>query len=84
MSDVNSKFFENLQCTERRYIINGVTYIVSDAFASSEKSLPDVIGHYLRSDFADLPVLSPDNKMEPEYVCPAAKEGGNHAAEAKQ
>ena len=83
MSDVNSKFFENLQCTERRYIINGVTYLVSNAFASTEKSLPDAIRHYLQSDFADLPSVYADDKIEPEYVCPAAEEGGNHAAEAK-
>ena len=80
---MKGKLYENLRGGERRYVINGVTYRVSSAFVSTEKSLPDVFRHYLQSDFADLPFFSPDDKMESEYVCPAAEEGGNHAAEAK-
>ena len=80
---MKGKYYENLQGGERRYVINGVTYRVSCAFASTEKSLPDAFRHYLQSDFADLPIFSPDDKIEPEYVCPAAEEGGNNAAEAK-
>ena len=78
---MRGKFKNSLQGPERRYIINGVTYLVSSAFASTEKSLPDALKHYLQSDFADLSSLNPDDKMGSEYVCPAAKEGGNHAAE---
>ena len=78
---MKGKLFENLRGEERRYVINGVTYRVSSAFMSTEKSLPDVFKHYLQSDFADLPFLSQDDKMGSEYVCPAAEEGGNHAAE---
>ena len=80
---MRGKFKNSLQGPERRYVINGVTYLVSSAFASTEKSLPDALKHYLQSDFADLSSLNPDDKIEPEYVCPAAEEGGNHAAEAK-
>ena len=80
---MKGKLFENLRGKERRYVINGVTYRVSSAFVSTEKSLPDALKHYLQSDFADLPSPISDDKIEPEYVCPAAEEGGNHAAEAK-
>lgn len=80
---MKGKYRESLQARERRYVINGVTYLVSSAFASTEKSLPDAIRHYLQSDFADLPAVYADDKIEPEYVCPAAEEGGNNAAEAK-
>ena len=80
---MRGKFKNSLQGPERRYIINGVTYLVSSTFASTEKSLPDALKHYLQSDFADLSSLNPDDKMGSEYVCPAAEEGGNHAAEAK-
>ena len=80
---MRGKFKNSLQGPERRYVINGVTYLVSSAFASTEKSLPDALKHYLQSDFADLPSPISDDKIEPEYVCPAAEEGGNHAAEAK-
>ena len=78
---MRGKFKNSLQGPERRYIINGVTYLVSSAFASTEKSLPDALKHYLQSDFADLSSLNPDDKMGSEYVCPAAEKGGNHAAE---
>ena len=78
---MRGKFKNSLQGPERRYVINGVTYLVSSAFASTEKSLPDALKHYLQSDFADLPSPISDDKIEPEYVCPAAEEGGNHAAE---
>ena len=78
---MRGKFKNSLQGPERRYVINGVTYLVSSAFASTEKSLPDALKHYLQSDFADLSSLNPDDKMGSEYVCPAAEEGGNHAAE---
>ena len=80
---MRGKFKNSLQGPERRYVINGVTYLVSSAFASTEKSLPDALKHYLQSDFADLPSPISDDKIEPEYVCPAAEKGGNHAAEAK-
>ena len=80
---MRGKFKNSLQGPERRYVINGVTYLVSSAFASTEKSLPDALKHYLQSDFADLPSPISDDKIEPEYVCPAAEEGGNNAAEAK-
>ena len=83
MIGMKGRFLENLRGGERRYVINGVTYRVSSAFVSTEKSLADVFKHYLQSDFADLPPVNGDDKMESEYVCPAAEEGGNHAAEAK-
>ena len=37
---------------------------------------------YKLLNFADLTVAGANCKMESEYVCPAAEEGGNYAAEA--
>ena len=78
-----------LGAPERGYVVNSVTYQVGSRYApinfkakkQTEKSIYDRISHYLQSDFADLTIEDPGHKMESEYVCPAAKEGGSNAAE---
>ena len=75
---------------ERSYVVNDVTYHVGSRYTpidfkskkQKEKSVFDRVCHYLQSDFADLTITGADRKMESEYVCPAAEEGGNYAAEA--
>lgn len=79
-----------LGAPERGYVVNGVTYQVGSRYTpinfkakkQTEKSFYDRVSHYLQSDFADLTIAVPDHKMKSEYVCPAAEEGGNYAAEA--
>ena len=75
----------------RSYVVNGVTYQVGSRYApidfkakkQKEKTVFDRVCHYLNSDFADLTDAGADYKMESEYVCPAAKEGGSNAAETQ-
>ena len=79
-----------LGAPEHGYVVNGVTYQVGSRYApinfkakkQTEKSIYDRVSPYLQSDFADLTIAVPDHKMKSEYVCPAAEEGGNYAAEA--
>ena len=79
-----------LGAPEHGYVVNGVTYQVGSRYApkdfkgkkQTEKSFYDRVSHYLQSDFADLTDTGVNRKMESEYVCPAAEEGGNYAAEA--
>ena len=78
-----------LGAPERSYVVNGVTYQVGSRFTlldckakkQTEKSIFDRVCHYLQSDFVDLTISNAGRKMESEYVCPAAKEGGDYAAE---
>ena len=75
----------------RSYVINGVTYRVGSRYApidfkakkQKEKTVFDRVCHYLNNDFADLTDTGANRKMESEYVCPAAKEGGSNAAETQ-
>ena len=79
-----------LDASERSYVVNGVTYQVGSRYMpidfkakkQKEKTVFDRVCHYLQSDFADLTVAGANCKMESEYVCPAAEEGENYAAEA--
>ena len=74
----------------RSYVVNGVTYQVGSRYTpidfkakkQKEKTIFDRVCHYLNNDFTDLTEADANRKMESEYVCPAAKEGGNYAAEA--
>ena len=74
----------------RSYVVNGVTYHVGSRYTpidfkakkQKEKTPFDRVCHYLNNDFTDLTEADANRKMESEYVCPAAKEGGNYAAEA--
>ena len=83
-------YLYGLGAPERSYVVNGVTYQVGSRYApmefkakkQKEKTAFDRVCHYLQSDFADLTITDADRKMESEYVCPAAEEGGNYAAEA--
>lgn len=83
-------YFFGLGAPERSYVVNGVTYQVGSRYApidfktkkQKEKTVFDRICHYLNNDFADLTDTGVYRKMESEYVCPAAEEGGNYAAEA--
>lgn len=80
-----------LGAKERSYAVNGVTYQVGSRFKpidfkakkQKEKTVFDRVCHYLNSDFADLTDTGANRKMESEYVCPAAKEGGSNAAETQ-
>lgn len=84
-------FLFGLGAPERSYVFNGVTYQVGSRFTpldskakkQAEKSIYDRVCHYLQSDFADLTISGADRKMESEYVCPAAVEGGYNAAETQ-
>ena len=79
-----------LGAPERSYEVNGVTYQVGSRYTpvdfkakkQKEKTVFDRVCHYLQGDFVDLTVAGANCKMESEYVCPAAEEGGNYAAEA--
>lgn len=72
------------------YVVNGVTYHVGSRYTpidfkakkQKEKTVFERVCHYLNNDFTDLTEVDANCKMESEYVCPAAKEGGNYAAEA--
>ena len=74
----------------RSYVVNGVTYQVGSRYTpidfkakkQKEKTVFDRVCHYLNNDFADLTDTGVNRNMESEYVCPAAEEGGNYAAEA--
>lgn len=74
----------------RSYMVNGVTYLVGSRYApidfktkkQKEKTVFDRVCHYLNNDFTDLTDAGANCNMESEYVCPAAEEGGNYAAEA--
>ncbi len=89
MRDNNYLF--GLGAKERSYAVNGVTYQVGSRFMpidfkakkQKEKTVFDRVCHYLNSDFADLTDTGANPKMESEYVCPAAKEGGSNAAETQ-
>ena len=80
-----------LGASDRSYAVNGVTYQVGSRFApidfkakkQKEKTVFDRVCHYLNSDFADLTDTGANRKMESEYVCPAARKGGNNAAETQ-
>ena len=80
-----------LGAKERSYAVNGVTYQVGSRYAPidfkakkrNEKTVFDRVCHYLNNGFADLTDAGANRKMESEYVCPAAKEGGSNAAETK-
>ena len=82
-------YFFGLGAPERSYVVNGVTYQVGSRYTpidfkakkQKEKTVFDRVCHYLNNDFADLTDAGADYKMESEYVCPAAKEGGSNAAE---
>ena len=73
------------------YVVNGVIYQVGSRYTpidfkakkQKEKTVFDRVCHYLNNDFADLTDAGADYKMESEYVCPAAKEGGSNAAETQ-
>ena len=75
----------------RSYMVNGVTYLVGSRYApidfktkkQKDKTVFDRVCHYLNNDFADLTDTRANRKMESEYVCPAAKEGGSNAAETQ-
>ena len=79
-----------LGAPERSYVVNGVTYQVGSRYTpidfkakkQKEKTAFDRVCHYLNNDLADLTDAGANCKMESEYVCPAAEEGGNYAAEA--
>ena len=83
-------YLVGLGASERSYVVNGVTYLVESRYTpidfkakkQKEKSVYERICHYLQSEFADLTIAGANRKMESEYVCPAAEEGGNYAAEA--
>ena len=72
------------------YVVNGVTYHVGSRYTpidfkakkQKEKTVFERVCHYLNNDFTDLTEVDANCKMESEYVCPDAKEGGNYAAEA--
>jgi hypothetical protein len=80
-----------LGAKERSYAVNGVTYQVGSRFTPidfkakkrNEKTVFDRVCHYLNNGFADLTDAGANRKMESEYVCPAAKEGGSNAAETQ-
>ena len=80
-----------LGAKERSYAVNGVTYQVGSRFTPidfkakkrNEKTVFDRVCHYLNNGFADLTDAGANRKMEAEYVCPAAKEGGSNAAETQ-
>ena len=75
----------------RSYVVNGVTYLVGSRYTpvdfkakkQKEKTVFDSVCHYLNNAFADLTDAGSNCKMESEYVCPAAKEGGSNAAETQ-
>ena len=75
----------------RSYVVNGVTYLVGSRYTpvdfkakkQKEKTVFDRVCHYLNNAFADLTDAGSNCKMESEYVCPAAKEGGSNAAETQ-
>ena len=75
----------------RSYVVNGVTYQVGSRYTpidfktkkQKENTVFDRVCHYLKNDFADLTDAGANRKMESEYVCPAAVEGGYNAAETK-
>lgn len=79
-----------LGAKERSYAVNDVTYQAGSRFTpidfkakkQKEKTVFDRVCHYLNYGFADLTDTVANRKMESEYVCPAAEEGGNYAAEA--
>lgn len=86
----NNYYLFGLGAPARSYVVNGVTYQVGSRYTpidfkakkQKEKTIFDRVCHYLNSDFTDLTEADANRKMESEYVCPAAKEGGNYAAEA--
>ena len=80
-----------LGARERSYAVNGVTYQVGSRFTPidfkakkrNEKTVFDRVCHSLNNGFADLTDAGANRKMESEYVCPAAKEGGSNAVETQ-
>ena len=88
MRDNNYLF--GLGAPARSYVVNGVTSQVGSRYTpidfkakkQKEKNIFDRVCHYLNNDFADLTDAGANRNMESEYVCPAAEEGGNNAAEA--
>ena len=61
---------------ERRYRINGVTYVVSSVYAPSKTkvTLSDKLEKYLNSPFADLTIQETKADNNGEYACSAAGE----------
>ena len=84
-------FLFGLGAPAHSYVVNGVTYQVGSRYMpidfkakkQKEKTVFERVCHYLNNDFTDLTEADANRKMESEYVCPAAKEGGSNAAETK-
>ena len=87
----NNYYLFGLGAPARSYVVNSVTYQVGSRYApidfkakkQKEKTIFDRVCHYLNNDFADLTDADANRKMESEYVCPAAKEGGSNAVETQ-
>ena len=82
------KFFVGFGLPEREYVINGVRYFVENRYEpvnfkdmSQDTKMGSRLEKYLVSDFADLPPVQTDDKIDAGYVCTAAGKEDNYAAE---
>ena len=83
-----NRFIVSFGSEEREYTINGVRYIVESRYEpinfrniGQTTKLGSCLKSYITGDFADLPSLSADGKIDAEYVCTAAGKEEQNAAE---
>ena len=83
-----SKFIVGFGFNTNEYTVNGVKYIVESKFIptnfkdmKSNSTIENRFGKYLKSDFAELPNVSNNDKINAEDMCSAAGKEDNNAVE---
>ena len=79
-NQINNYWIVGVGMDDRSYTINGVTYVVSSRFATTDikethkPTLAEKLRSYIGSSFAKLTIPGQTDRMGDEYACSAAGE----------